>query len=64
MITHVNSVDEIKNYYECDGIGLVRAPLSVLEDNAFEQVAETHSLTPRCIPFDGEAQDVLIGRSY
>ena len=64
MITPVESVEAIKNYYEQDGIGLVRAPLSVLEDSAFDEVAVAHSLSPRCIPFDGEGQDVLIGRSY
>jgi prolyl-tRNA synthetase len=64
MIIPVASVAEIKDYYEQGGNGLVRAPLSVLDNSAFDEIADTHSLTARCIPFDGDGDDVLIGRSY
>ncbi len=63
--THnVSNADDIDAFYKGGRIGFVRAPVSVLEDQTYAKVRETHKLTSRCLPFEDEGQKVLIGKAY
>lgn len=55
---------ELDQFYKDGKIGFVDMPVSILQDSTFEAVKKAHSLSARCIPFDGGGARVLIGKSY
>lgn len=60
----VKNVKEIKAFFESGESGWVKAPVSVLEDGAYEAVKKEYSLSSRCIPFSEGGEKVIIGKSY
>ena len=59
-----NSLDDVQDFFKADKIGLVRVPVSVLEDSNLETAMKEYSLSTRCMPFEDEGQKVLIGKAY
>ncbi len=65
MIYDVETVSDIKNFFDkADKIGVVKAPISVLDDAELEAVMDAYSLTTRCIPFADNGEKVIIGKAY
>lgn len=57
-------LSDIEDFFKKDSVGLVRVPVSVLDDPKLESVMKAHSLSTRCMPFEDEGQKVLIGKAY
>jgi prolyl-tRNA synthetase len=58
------SISDIEDYFAANSIGLIRVPVSLLEDDGFEAVMKKYSLSTRCMPFADEGKKVLIGKAY
>ena len=59
-----NGLSDIQDFFKQDKVGLVRVPVSVLEDANLESVMKEYALSTRCMPFEDEGQKVLIGKAY
>ncbi len=59
-----SSLADIDDFFKADKLGLVRVPVSVLEDAKLEDVMKAYALSTRCMPFEDEGQKVLIGKAY
>ncbi|MCB9964385.1 MAG: proline--tRNA ligase [Rhodospirillales bacterium] len=60
-----NSLSDVKDFFSKeDSKGLVKVPVSVLNDPALEAVYKEYSLSSRCMPFADDGQKVLIGKAY
>ncbi len=59
-----SNVQDIDNFFAKDNIGLVKVPVSVLDDAKLEEVMSKHSLSTRCMPFADDGKKVLIGKAY
>jgi len=57
-------LSDISDFFKADKIGLVKVPVSVLEDDKLEAIMKEHALSTRCMPFEDEGQKVLIGKAY
>ena len=65
MIYEVDTVSDIKDFFDkADKIGVVKAPISVLDDTELNAVMDAYSLTTRCIPFADNGEKVIIGKAY
>ncbi|PCJ99755.1 MAG: proline--tRNA ligase [Zetaproteobacteria bacterium] len=58
------TVADIDGFFANDRIGLVKVPISVLEDATLEAVMKKYSLSTRCMPFADKGEKVLIGKAY
>lgn len=59
------SLKDIDDFFAKDKTGLVRVPVSVLDDDtALEDVMKKYALSTRCKPFEDDGQKVLIGKAY
>jgi prolyl-tRNA synthetase len=56
--------EDIDSFYANKGIGFIKTSCKLLESEAFQKVMKTHSLTPRCVPFEDNNEFVIIGKSY
>jgi prolyl-tRNA synthetase len=63
-VQDVSSVGEIGEFYTSGKQGFVKAPVSLLDDPAYEAIKKDNSLSSRCLPFEDEGRKVLIGKSY
>ncbi len=59
-----SSISDIDEFFNSGNIGLVRVPVSLLNDENLEKVMKNHALSTRCMPFENEGQKVLIGKAY
>ncbi len=64
MIKNVTSLAELKDIYQSNFSGFVKAPIAVLDDPDYQTIKKEYSLSARCIPFEDEGATVLIGKSY
>ena len=63
--THeVSTLDEIRDFYKANKVGLVKVPVALLEDVATQEVMSEFSLTTRNMPFTDNGKKVLIGKAY
>lgn len=63
--THrIETVDGLDEFFKSGKIGFADMPITVLDDPAIEDVKKAHGLSARCIPFDGNGERVIIGKSY
>ncbi len=58
------TVSDIDDFFKADKIGLMRVPVSVLDDPKLEDVMKSYSLSTRCMPFEDNGEKVLIGKAY
>ncbi len=54
----------LKAFFEKDNIGFVRVPVSVMQEDGYEDVMKEYSLTTRCMPFADNGKIVIIGKAY
>lgn len=59
-----NDVFEIDDFFKAGKIGLLRVPVSVLDNPKLENIMKAYALSTRCMPFVDEGQKVLIGKAY
>lgn len=59
-----NGLADINDFFEADNIGLMKVPVSILNDPKLEDVMKKYALSTRCMPFADEGQKVLIGKAY
>jgi len=63
--THeVKNLDEVYEFYKTEQLGFVSVDISALDDPKFEAMQKEFSISARCIPFESEAQKVILGKSY
>lgn len=60
----VQSVADIKDFYQSGKIGFVKVPVSLLSDSVLAEVMTEYSLSTRNMPFEDEGQKVLIAKAY
>ncbi len=60
----VDTVADIQEYFAADKIGLVKAPIALLDDASLEAVMKKYTLSTRNMPFADEGKKVLIGKAY
>ncbi len=58
------SIKDIDDFFKADKIGLVRVPVSVLDDPKLEEIMKAYALSTRCMPFADNGEKVLIGKAY
>lgn len=58
------SVEDIDAFFKAGKIGLIRVPVSVLDNPQLEDVMKAYALSTRCMPFEDDGQKVLIGKAY
>ncbi len=63
-VHEVKDVASIDAFFKGNDVGFVKAPLSVLKDDALAAVIKEHSLTTRCMPLDEDGKTVVIGKAY
>jgi prolyl-tRNA synthetase len=61
---NVKTVDDVRSFYQADGKGFVKVPVSLLTDPGLEPIKETYGLTARVMPFEDEGQTVLLAKAY
>jgi prolyl-tRNA synthetase len=63
--THdVTSVSDVAAFFKADGLGFVRAPVAILEDEKLEAVMKEYSLSTRNMPHADNGEKVLIAKAY
>ncbi len=58
------SLSDISDFFAKDNVGLVKVPVTLLEDDKLEAIMKEYSLSTRCMPFEDGGEKVLIGKAY
>ncbi len=63
--THeVQSVSDIDDHFSAGKTGFVKAPVSVLQDEALDDVKQKYSLSARNMPLSDNGETVLVAKAY
>ncbi len=65
LIHDVDTLDEIREFYENGKKGGVRIDYKLIQDSEeYEEIRKQFSLTPRCLPFEDDGKKVIISKAY
>ncbi len=65
MIYDINTLDELREFYENGKKGGVRLDYKLIQDSEeFDAIKKEFSLTPRCLPFEDDGEKVIVSKAY
>lgn len=58
------SVDDVDDFFAKESVGLIKVPVTLLEEAKLQEIMKKYALSTRCMPFADNGEKVLIGKAY